>query len=322
MNVRLRHICLFALWSLLLLAGCEKREVLSFASEESEPYFERGKQFIRQGRNQEALSSFLKVIAKRGDDAPESHLEAALIYRSHIKDPLAAIYHFRKYLELQPNSRQADLVRQHIDACKREFARTLPANPLEDASVKIGFMEQLDQLQRENDQLKAEITALRAGLPAGSTSAAYGSPSATRRSGFEIPISQSQPPQQMVPMQPQPAEELVSSGRNLPASEAPVITPNRGPQEVTVSSPPPASTPAATVATPRSKPTPPSGAQNVPAAQASGKRHTVQAGDTLYSISTRYYGTGSRWRDIYQANRDQLKGENDKLRRGMELKIP
>jgi tetratricopeptide (TPR) repeat protein len=113
---------------------------------------------IRQGREQEALAAFLRVIATRNDEAPESHLEAALLYQQQLKDPIAAIYHFRKYLELQPNSRQAVLVRQRIDAAKRDFARTLPAHPLEDASVKLEFMDQLERLQRENDDLKAETS--------------------------------------------------------------------------------------------------------------------------------------------------------------------
>jgi len=39
------------------------------------------------------------------------------------------------------------------------------------------------------------------------------------------------------------------------------------------------------------------------------------------SISQRYYGTRSKWRDIYAANRDVMKSEND-LKIGMQLKIP
>ena len=49
--------------------------------------------------------------------------------------------------------------------------------------------------------------------------------------------------------------------------------------------------------------------------------HTVQEGDSLTRISSRYYGTPNRWQDIYEANRDILKGENA-LRPGQRLKIP
>jgi nucleoid-associated protein YgaU len=51
------------------------------------------------------------------------------------------------------------------------------------------------------------------------------------------------------------------------------------------------------------------------------KTHTVQAGDTLSSISRKFYGTPNRWRDIYNANRDILPNERS-LKLGQSLKIP
>ena len=47
----------------------------------------------------------------------------------------------------------------------------------------------------------------------------------------------------------------------------------------------------------------------------------VIQGDTLYKIAQRYYGSGSRWPEILEANRDVLKNENA-VRPGMELRIP
>jgi nucleoid-associated protein YgaU len=49
--------------------------------------------------------------------------------------------------------------------------------------------------------------------------------------------------------------------------------------------------------------------------------HVVQEGDSLTRISVRYYGSGARWQEIYDANREVLKGENA-LRPGQRLKIP
>ena len=95
-------------------AGCGPGESLTLGAESDDSSYREGKQLEKQGRPQEALSNFLRVIAQRGEAAPDSHLSAGLIYKQHIKDPIAAIYHFRKYLEQQPNSRQAPLVRQQI----------------------------------------------------------------------------------------------------------------------------------------------------------------------------------------------------------------
>jgi nucleoid-associated protein YgaU len=49
--------------------------------------------------------------------------------------------------------------------------------------------------------------------------------------------------------------------------------------------------------------------------------HRVVSGDTLTRISSRYYGTPSRWQEIYNANRDKLSSA-DALPLDVELKIP
>jgi nucleoid-associated protein YgaU len=57
------------------------------------------------------------------------------------------------------------------------------------------------------------------------------------------------------------------------------------------------------------------------APEPAARTHTVAEGDSLTRISVLYYGTANRWQDIYDANRDVLKGENA-LRPGQKLKIP
>ena len=51
------------------------------------------------------------------------------------------------------------------------------------------------------------------------------------------------------------------------------------------------------------------------------RTHVVQEGDSLTRISVRYYGTATRWQEIYDANREVLRGENA-LRPGQRLRIP
>src|SRR4051812_9760698 len=147
---------------LLALAACSDSEHVNSATELDEPNYRDGQALLKTGRRQEALAAFLKVISKRGDDAPESHLEIGLLYLQHINDPLSAIYHFKKYLALRPNSPQAPLVRQRIDAATREFARTLPAQPLEGQPQRVDLVAALDKLKQENDALKQELADLKA----------------------------------------------------------------------------------------------------------------------------------------------------------------
>ena len=290
MRIRLNIPVGLGLLALLLAGGCERSDSLTLASETDEPYYRQGQQLSKQGRNQEALNAYLKVIAKRDETAPESHLEVGLILLRHVKDPIAAIHHFRKYLELQPNSRQAVYVRGLIDTAKREFARTLPAAPLESQADVLEKQDQIDRLLRENDQLRAEVTALRTGAPA--------LPVHSRGAlGREEPAGG--PVIRITTVQPEPAaDESPVTSAPVPAAEA---------------EPPPL-----VKAAPLSAPTRPGA---VKPAAAPGRTHTVAHGDTLFSLAQKYYGSRSKWRDIYAANRDVLPSENA-LKPGMQLKIP
>jgi TPR repeat protein/nucleoid-associated protein YgaU len=49
--------------------------------------------------------------------------------------------------------------------------------------------------------------------------------------------------------------------------------------------------------------------------------HTVVQGESLIQISERYYGTGDRWKEIYQANREGLRGQT-RIRIGQQLRVP
>lgn len=49
--------------------------------------------------------------------------------------------------------------------------------------------------------------------------------------------------------------------------------------------------------------------------------YTVQTGDSLWSIAQKFYGTGYKWTDIYQANAGQL-GDPNVIQVGQRLAIP
>jgi nucleoid-associated protein YgaU len=53
----------------------------------------------------------------------------------------------------------------------------------------------------------------------------------------------------------------------------------------------------------------------------SARVHTVQAGETLFSIARQYYGDQRQWRRIYQANKNRLQDPQN-VRVGMKLIVP
>ncbi len=293
MTVRPQSAALLAAAILIFGAGCGGGGTVAFTAETDDPYYQEGQRLVKQGRDPEALSAFLKVIQKRGEQASaESHLEAGLICLNRIKDPIEAIHHFRKYLEQQPNAKQAPSVRGLIDTAKREFARTLPAHPLESQPIGLDQSEQVRQLQRENDELRADLGAQRTAT----TTQFLRSSRTTVDAGESLSIA---PPSSNAPLV-------------LPAP----LPPRPARTEQTISAAPPAAPSLA----PANRPT----NRTPPAAPASSgaRKHTIVAGDTLYRISVKYFGNGSKVEAIFNANRDVIPNKNSLPRIGTELKIP
>jgi LysM repeat protein len=298
-RLRAGRAAVLVLGALAGLAGCDPAGGPGIRNELDEPHYRSGQQMLRSGRSQMALQDFLEVIDKRGGNAPESHLEAGRIYLDHHKDPIAAIYHFRKYRELRPNGpvENTQLVNGLETRATKEFARTLALNPLEPQVDRIGLVERLEKLQAENAALRDELAKLGQPLPAASQPAF--APAAT--------------PAAPVAARPLPA--LPDAARETPSPVVPV--PAAAPRTA-----PPASAPSR----PPAAAAPPSPGGSVPPAPGQpavnpGKTYTVQAGDNLYKIAVRFYGKGSRWPEILEANRDQLRSERD-LKIGMTLRLP
>jgi nucleoid-associated protein YgaU len=63
-----------------------------------------------------------------------------------------------------------------------------------------------------------------------------------------------------------------------------------------------------------------SGAQST-APAAAPRTYTVVRGDNLSKIAKAIYGNANRWRDIFEANRDQLDNP-DLIQPGQVLKLP
>jgi tetratricopeptide (TPR) repeat protein len=146
-----------SLLSLLVLSACAPDGV-DVVGETDEKQYQLAKDYQSQGRTEEALSAFLRVIDARRD-APESHFESGYIYLNAMKDPVRAIYHFDRYLQFKPNSPHASQVRQLIETAQKEFARQLPAQPYQGELDRIDLMELLKSLKLENESLKRDLVA-------------------------------------------------------------------------------------------------------------------------------------------------------------------
>ncbi|HUL52143.1 MAG TPA: LysM peptidoglycan-binding domain-containing protein [Opitutaceae bacterium] len=108
-------------------------------------------------------------------------------------------------------------MRQRIDAAMRDFARSLPAQPLESQAARLEFMSRIDELQKENLQLKEELAALHQGRANGSGPAGAPPPDAA-------PPPPATRPLRLAPLTASPAPAVTRApvtARPPPAATAP-----------------------------------------------------------------------------------------------------
>jgi len=129
--------------------------------EDQDDAFIQGRSFLKVGKEEEALDQFLSVT-RRTIKCPKSHLEVGRLYLTleTRKDPVAAIYHFRRFLLLENESREAPKVEQLIVTAEREIIRNLPGEPYSDLLDSLTLKEENDNLKRKVADLQARI-----GLP-------------------------------------------------------------------------------------------------------------------------------------------------------------
>ena len=161
MKIRVHSILFFLLFcsSSLLWTGCGSSDLPGI--EENDNAYERGRAHLRQGNEEDALDEFLSVT-RRILQSPQSHIEVGrlLMKLESRRDPVAAIYHYRRFLQLSPESKEAATVEQLIVTAEREIIRKLPGEPYVD------HLEAL-RLKEENIRLKRELSDMRVrlGLP-------------------------------------------------------------------------------------------------------------------------------------------------------------
>ena len=142
---------------LLSLGGCDKSP-FDHRTERSLDQAEQ-KQAARDYRGAvSAYESALDGTAKSAD----VHFRLGLIYSDKLNDPVSAVHHFNRYLEILPNGPHAKEAKSNLDRLELILATTLAGGTL------ISHAE-ATKLKAENKDLKAQLALARNPPPGGST---------------------------------------------------------------------------------------------------------------------------------------------------------
>jgi tetratricopeptide (TPR) repeat protein len=147
-----RWCCIALSGAILLAAGCNRSFTSSDDEPERSPNYLRAKKLYESRDYKGAAECFNQSLLDHPRFA-KAHLELGLLYDDKLGDPIAAIYHYRRYLELSPRSDKRQLVEDFIERAKLSLAAKLPQSP-------VGDPEELARLQTENAALRAHVSEL------------------------------------------------------------------------------------------------------------------------------------------------------------------
>lgn len=218
----------------------------------------------------------------------EAHYRLGLVYEDHLKNQVAALHHFERYLELAPQGQFATDVKGYV-----ERLRLVIVSSLADGTVLPA--KEASRLKNENLELRQQVAELRQRQ----------SPSRSAPAPTPAPA----------PPTPTPAMTVAATPPPLPVDATPQPEVRRA--EPVAEPEVRAAVPVAVAVSPGAAPV----AVAMPAVPAGPRTHTVVSGDTLAGISRKYYRKASEWQKIAQANKDILP-DPAKLQVGMVLKIP
>jgi tetratricopeptide (TPR) repeat protein len=143
----------------IVLLGCARSVPLSDADEERNPYYQKAKKMCQSGDYQAAAGLYENALRADPQSAP-AHLELGLLYDEKLGDPIAAVYHYRQYLALRPDSDKRQLVQDFIERARLSLAAKLPEAPTVDPNQVARLQSENAGLMQENITLRARVAEL------------------------------------------------------------------------------------------------------------------------------------------------------------------
>jgi len=148
MNSRIiyRSFMMKVVVGVLFISGCNSQH--PDRAEENHPLVKQAT-VAMEARDVDKARDLLQRALRKDPDLARAHLNLALIYDENLKDYLMAVYHYRQYLTLRPDSGKRPLIEQAIESAAMSYAVSLPMNP--------SMQRQADELRQENAMLRERL---------------------------------------------------------------------------------------------------------------------------------------------------------------------
>ena len=144
------RIATFAIAAMLALGGCEKQDNVREA-------MDLGDKRAKLGAFPEAVRAYESALDGTPKTA-EIHYKLGVLYDDKLKNPLAAIHHYGRFLELVPEGKRADEAKRARTDCEKRLNLSLKDGGLMTTA-------EAARLRNENERLRKDLVEIRAARP-------------------------------------------------------------------------------------------------------------------------------------------------------------
>ena len=155
---------LMAGWLTGLLVGCSADVGEQDTRDRSLPLMRRAESRRAEGDVDGAVELYKEALLEN-PRAARAHLDLALLLHDNARDWVGAVYHYRRYLELRPETDKTDMVRTRI-------TRALQLLKSDAAGADAEAEARIEALKARNEVLESEVRRLRFRLEQAETTAA------------------------------------------------------------------------------------------------------------------------------------------------------
>ncbi len=339
-----------ALAGLALACGCDRGPSLSEIEERERTsrLYTNAMDDLQAGRMDAAIKGFERVVLEE-PKSYSAHFQLATLLQDVRKDYISAIAHYRSYLALRPASDKATVAQDRVKLCETLLGAEYLRKAGGSASGKLASDN--EKLTAARDALAAQVKKLEGDLAKakrdiarletenasksrllaklseaddvkGSKSTAVKDALATlREERAEVERRRISPTDAELLDEDDEADSATAADRARTASEIKDLKKELAALDAEPAPPKPDAAKKGAA-----KPVPLDavlGGAKKPktAAGARPETYTVQDGDTLFRISTRFYGSPTKWRAILNANRAIISADG-RLRAGQVIRLP
>ena len=317
--------------TITLLSGCQRSNVTEQDARDHEnPLIRRALEREQVGDLDGAIQTYEQVL-QESPKLASAHFHLALLLQDYRKDYMGAIYHYRQYERLRPDSEKKKLLHDRTGVCQQLLvAQMLSNGDVAISRKQIELVAEIDKLNKRLSQTegeKATLTEQKTALEQQLVDQKSEIDRLRRLLDRVIPSGTSDEPR------PRSVLPRLDPNNSL-LSPSPVTAPSQNTPSETTPEPPVAPKPVAPPVTPPPPPllkpaAPAPVAESEPATPrpvaapitAATRTYVVQPGDSVYRIAERVYGDPMQWKKIRDANKDRL-GPDNQVRAGQVLVLP